>query len=280
MDAVDKGPIHEMRSQYMPKILIESAHMKTENKIRKIDQDLKFVSEVCKKLDHRIDGLKEIYCKRTDFDKEIGQFTAQKDFADVKNKMQFFAKESDVMKIVGELKARHDTLRQRMEKNFATKNEIREETNKLSSAIGNHYMSVANFSDFRDRQEKKNTETRETIEVTRNSLANHTKHITQMKKEVSNAATKDDMRKLTVQLKRFALYDDYKDLYEKTVPPVQNMEQISNVLVKEMEQFKEVIRGFDESLALKASKLDLHGVVQDLRRYTKVKTFEDYKFEM
>ena len=100
-----------------------------------------------------------------------------------------------------------------MEKNFATKNEIRDETNKLSSAIGNHYMSVANFSDFRDRQEKKNTETRENIEVTRNSLANHTKHITQIKKEVNNAATKDDMRKLTVQLKRFALYDDYQDLY-------------------------------------------------------------------
>lgn len=58
------------------------------------------------------------------------------------------------------------------------------------------------------------------------------------------------------------------------------MEQISNVLVREMEQFKEVIRGFDESLALKASKLDVHGVVQDLRRYTKVKTFEDYKFEV
>ena len=52
----------------MPKILIESAHMKTENKIRKIDQDLKFVTEVCKKLDHRIDGLKEVYCKRTDFE--------------------------------------------------------------------------------------------------------------------------------------------------------------------------------------------------------------------
>ena len=127
--------------------------------------------------------------------------------------MQFFAKESDVMKIVGELKSKHDTLRQRMEKNFATKNEIRDETNKLSSAIGNHYMSVANFSDFRDRQEKKNTETRENIEVTRNSLANHTKHITQIKKEVNNAATKDDMRKLTAQLKRFALYDDYQDLY-------------------------------------------------------------------
>ena len=120
----------------MPKILIESAHMKSENKIRKIDQDLKFVSEVCKKLDHRIDGLKEIYCRRADFDKEISQFTGQKDFADVKNKMQHFAKETDVMKIVGELKAKMDTMRTKMEKNYATKNEIRDETTKLSTAFG------------------------------------------------------------------------------------------------------------------------------------------------
>lgn len=111
VDAVDKGPIHDMRSQYMPKILIESAHMKTENKLRKVDQDLKFVSDVCKKLDHRIDGLKEIYCKRSDFDKELGQMAAQKDFADMKNKMQHFAKETDVMKIVGELKAKVDANR-------------------------------------------------------------------------------------------------------------------------------------------------------------------------
>ena len=74
-------------------------------------------------------------------------------------------------------------------------------------------------------------------------------------------ATKDDLRKLTVQLKRFALYEDYKELYNKTVMPVQNMEQISNIMVKEMAQFKEVIRGFDTNLALKAHKQDLHTVM-------------------
>lgn len=69
-----------------------------------------------------------------------------------------------------------------MEKNYATKNEIRDETNKISQAIGNHYLSVTNFADFRERYEKKSMETRDIIEVTRNSLANHTKHITMIKK--------------------------------------------------------------------------------------------------
>ena len=74
VDAVDKGPIHEMRSQYMPKILIEASAMKTENKLKKLDSDLKFVSQVCTKIDCRIDGLKEIYCDRKRFEKEINQF--------------------------------------------------------------------------------------------------------------------------------------------------------------------------------------------------------------
>ena len=93
---------------------------------------------------------------------------------------------------------------------------------------------MSNFNDFRERQEKKNSDSKDSLEAIRTSLSNHTKHITTLKKSITDMATKDDLRKLTVQLKRFALYDDYKDLYNKTVMPVQNMEQISNIMVKEM----------------------------------------------
>ena len=37
-----------------------------------------------------------------------------------------------------------------MEKSYATKNEVREESNKLSTAFGKHYLSVSNFADFRE----------------------------------------------------------------------------------------------------------------------------------
>ena len=51
-------------------------------------------------------------------------------------------------------------------------------------------------------------------------------------------------------------------------------------MVKEMDQFKEVIRGFDENLALKAHKHDLHTVMQGFRDYTKKTVFERYRLEM
>ena len=50
-------------------------------------------------------------------------------------------------------------------------------------------------------------------------------------------------------------------------------------MVKEMDQFKEVIRGFDENLALKAHKQDLHTVLKGFRDYTKLTKFEKYKAE-
>ena len=64
------------------------------------------------------------------------------------------------------------------------------------------------------------TDHKDLLDACRTSLGNHTKHITSLKKFVNDSATKDDMRKITVQLGRFALYDDYKLLYNKTVLPV------------------------------------------------------------
>ena len=84
VESVDKGPIHEMRSQYMPKILIEAAFMKSENKIRKIESDIKFMVELCKKIDIRIDGLKEVYTDRRDFEREISKFALAKDVSEQK----------------------------------------------------------------------------------------------------------------------------------------------------------------------------------------------------
>ena len=86
------------------------------------------------------------------------------------------------MKVVNELKSKIDGVRQKMEKSYATKNEVREESNKLSQAVGNHYLSVSNFADFRERQEKKVTDHKDAIEACRNSLTNNTKHLTTLKK--------------------------------------------------------------------------------------------------
>ena len=153
------------------------------------------------------------------------------EMAGLKNASSFFAKEKDMVATFTQLKEKLDGVRNKMEKSYATKNEVREESTKISQAVGNHYVSMSNFADFRKRSDDKTSDQTKMLEAARTSLANHTSHITSLKKFIEDCCKKDDLRNLTVQLKRFALYEDYKELYNKTVMPVTNMEAINNIMV-------------------------------------------------
>lgn len=69
-------------------------------------------------------------------------------------------------------------------------------------------------------------------------------------------AEKRDLDQVAHDVKRCALYDDFKELYAKTVEPMSKFTQDMNDYGLEHSQMKEVIAGFDETLALKASKTD------------------------
>ena len=78
-------------------------------------------------------------------------------------------------------------------------------------------------------------------------------------------------------MSRFALYEDYKQLYNKVVPPC-------DLVVKEIEKFKiefeqnrEIIRQFDENLQMRALKSDIREIEIKLKLYVKSK---QYKIEM
>ena len=64
------------------------------------------------------------------------------------------------------------------------------------------------------------------------SLVNHTKHITNMKKEIETLAKKRQFEELVAKMKRFALCDDYKELYDKVVPPVAEMDKLTQKLTE------------------------------------------------
>ena len=58
-------------------------------------------------------------------------------------------------------------------------------------------------------------------------------------------------------IKRCALYDDFKDLYNKTLVPMQKFQGEFNVYSLEHSQMKEMIKQFDENLALKSNKAEV-----------------------
>ena len=69
----------------------------------------------------------------------------------------------------------------------------------------------------------------------KDSLINHTRHITNMKKELETTAKKRQFDELVAKMKRFALCDDYKALYDKVVPPVAQMDSLTQKMSEEIE---------------------------------------------
>ena len=73
-------------------------------------------------------------------------------------------------------------------------------------------------------------------------------------------ADKDQFQKIQMDLKRFALYDDFKDLYNKTMKPMQKFQDQMHEYSQEHREVKAAVRSLDESLMGKANKTDFFDV--------------------
>lgn len=101
--------------------------------------------------------------------------------------------------------------------------------------------------------------------------------IIELQQGLDNRCTKDEFRDVTDQLQRFALYEDYKSLYEKVVPPIFQMEKVATAQSQEFAQFREIIRQIDENLQQRALKTDLNPIHNRFRLFVKEKHYLEFK---
>jgi hypothetical protein len=71
----------------------------------------------------------------------------------------------------------------------------------------------------------------------------------------------DDYKEITGNFNRFALYDDYKDLYNKCLPAIKAFEDKLIKFSSENILSQELIRGFDKHLSEKASRNALENFI-------------------
>jgi 16S rRNA C967 or C1407 C5-methylase (RsmB/RsmF family) len=72
---------------------------------------------------------------------------------------------------------------------------------------------------------------------------------------------------------KYAIYQDFKDLYAKTIPPVKKIEERMIQQNVEFEKIHLMIRRFDEIMSDKVNKIELAKVNRDLMMYQKVVEF-------
>ena len=78
-------------------------------------------------------------------------------------------------------------------------------------------------------------------------------------------------------MKEYAKYVDYKELYEKVVPPVQLLESESQNAIKEVQEIRRVVARFDDILSQKANKPDLIRIDNKFRNFSKHAMVEKFK---
>ena len=96
----------------------------------------------------------------------------------------------------------------------------------------------------------------------------------QLTTELKIKASQQDVKAVRDQLDRFALYDDYKDLYGRVVPPVAKIQEDYVEMSAQIKQFQQIIAQFDQNLQLRALKTEFSDLLIKLRAYTKEKTFK------
>jgi cobalamin biosynthesis Mg chelatase CobN len=81
-----------------------------------------------------------------------------------------------------------------------------------------------------------------------------------------------DLDDVKEQFQRFALYDDYKHLYNKCVPAIRQFEEQVNQYYKDHKNAKETMRRFDVVITEKANKLDLDELINFVKEHCALKS--------
>ena len=102
----------------------------------------------------------------------------------------------------------------------------------LDQGVKMDMMTKTMFNEWRTGIEDRIYDNNESIFACKKALQNHTKHITAIKKEIEMKATKRQIDEIVKQMKRFALNDEYKVLYDKVVPPISVMQESNKDLSK------------------------------------------------
>ena len=86
---------------------------------------------------------------------------------------------------------------------------------------------------------------------------------------LARKAERTELLGVVESLKKYALYQDLKDLYGKVLPPLSTFEAKMEEMSASYEQSKEMIRRYDEIMSEKASKTAIKEIYEVMRHFVR-----------
>lgn len=255
--------------------MIEKELMKVENRMKNIESQLVEAASFRKRLDQRIDNLKEIYVSTRHYEDDKKRFALQMDFSTLKKKVACKANEDDLKRQIKRHELMIEDLKIDGKKTYATKEELFMDMRSVDIRVKKGFMTIEEFRKVRNQQDNKLQEIDAEVYTCKARLNTHNQDLNYLKDEIQLKANRKETKIIEMNLKKTALYDDYKKLYELVVPPVAEMQRLGNEISEDWEKHREVIRNFDKVILNKAQKQDIIDVKVLQKNYLKKSKFEE-----
>lgn len=200
------------------------------------DENLKRIGDL-KFSEEKFNEKLRYYLMIVDYEEEKKRYTDKRELAGLKTELAKYAKLEEVKKDSANLKEQFQKLSTKISESLATKQDL------LRVEVQQKKFSVDTFTTIEDSnsQFKALNKAVAGIEKLNKLLTNQFDEIKTLSKALTEeVALKCDIReinKINEQLTRFALYDDYKDLYNRVVPPTVQVEINIRELSDQIAQF-------------------------------------------
>ena len=124
--------------------------MKIENRMKNIESALTEAASFRKRLDQRIDNLKEIYVPQRFYEEEKKRYALQADFSSLKKKVSGKANEDDLKRQIKRHELMIEDLRKDGIKTYATKEELFLDLRSVDIRVKKGFMTIEEFRKVRN----------------------------------------------------------------------------------------------------------------------------------
>lgn len=152
---------------------------------------------------------------------------------------------------------------------MCTKEMLKETEKEFEKVLKQEYLPLLDINDRfdeRDFQIKKCVQQNEDVLL---KMEEVTKQASRIEEELEHKCDDRQILEIKREIKRFALYDDLKDLYNKVVPPCQTIQENLEEYLTQLAKFERMLAAFDEGVQLRALKTELNPLWNEFKHFVK-----------
>ena len=137
---------------------------------------------------------------------------------------------------------------------YETKKEVKAQIKWLDKDVADRTVCIKRYRGFCQNTDEKMNKVQNIVLEVKEATQNHTKHIQANKDAISKMATSEAMIDIHEQMKTFAVVEEFKELYDKVVPPISIVETKVDKLLNRVQKLNSIVKRFDEAITIKANK--------------------------